>query len=79
MNRWDIISEIIRRFYEVNEVLLVLAEASKDEVCVYIILKGNKNDEKLKNDLLKVEEGILKDFSELSLSFHYNSIKEIRI
>jgi hypothetical protein len=78
MDRWDIISEVIRRFYEVNKVSLVLVEASKNGVCVYIMVNRNKDDEKLKDDLLKVEKGILKDFSELSLSFNYNSIEEIR-
>jgi hypothetical protein len=78
MDRWDIISEVIRRFYEVNKVSLVLVEASKNGVCVYIMVNGNKDDEKLKDDLLKVEKGILKDFPELSLGFNYNSIEELR-
>jgi len=77
VGRWSVISEVIDRFYEVERVGMVSFEVSGDKVCVYVVVYGDKGDEVLRNELLKVEEGIKKNFSGFAFDFCYMSMDEV--
>ena len=77
MSKWNLMHEVMDRFYKIERVGMISFEAHKDKLCVIVVVYGNKNDEELKNELLKIEESIIRDFPELSLEFRYMSINEV--
>jgi lipoate-protein ligase B len=69
--------EVMDRFYEVERVGMVAFEAHGDKVSVYVVVYGDKDDEELRSRLAKIEESIVKDFSNLDLCFCYMSVDEV--
>jgi hypothetical protein len=77
MCRWSVMHEVMDRFYEVEQVGMISFEVHGDKVYVYVVVYGDKDDEELRSRLAKVEEGIVRDFPELALSFRYMSVDEV--
>jgi hypothetical protein len=77
VDRWNAISDVIDRFYGVERVGMVSFEACNDKVRVYVVVYGDKEDGVLRNELLRVEEGIVNDFPGLAFDFCYMSVDEV--
>jgi len=77
VGRLCVISEVIDRFYEVERVGMVSFEASNEKVRVYVVVYGDKEDEVLRNKLMRVEEDVVRDFPGLAFEFCYMSIDEV--
>jgi phosphate starvation-inducible protein PhoH len=69
--RWDALAKALERFHEVEKVKIVAFGEYQDVVRVYVVVSRNENDEELRSKLAKVEESIMKEFSEFTFDFCY--------
>ena len=69
--KWKVISKIMKRFSEVDGVGIVSYDVWGEKVYIFVVIYDEMDGEELRRRLSEVEQGVLKDFSELDLEFCY--------
>jgi hypothetical protein len=77
LGRWSAVSESVIRFHQIERVVMVSFEMCNDRVRVYVVVVGDKSDEVLRNELMRVEEGIVRDFPWMKFEFCYETLDEV--
>jgi ACT domain-containing protein len=72
--RWDALAKALERFHDVERVGVVAFGGSEDGVHVYVVVYGDVNDEEVRSRLAKVEESIMKEFSDFNFNFNFNYV-----